>query len=307
MQTRRRKKNMTSISFDPMAHAYDAIRGYPHEVSRHIAEAIDQAAQANAQTRFLEVGVGTGRVAFPLTERGRQYTGIDISEKMLSRLEEKLRAAHWREVVQEWGSMPEEDAARQLDVQRFVHEGKPGAVRLVKSDMTAIPFHDASFDAVIAVHVFHLVSEWQQALQEIMRVLRPGGLFIRYWNDRWEEHWKPGQGDIRRVWSAIVEELGGSTRMPGVTDQEVTDWLQASSYETEQRELLTWQQEITPRTHFESVIHYQATSPWSVPDDLFAVSLQRLQQWMNEHYETTVNEKFIETERLILSRTRKPS
>src|SRR5262245_7008625 len=36
--------------------------------------------------RFLELAVGTGRLAVPLAERGHDVTGIDISAAMLGRL-----------------------------------------------------------------------------------------------------------------------------------------------------------------------------------------------------------------------------
>jgi ubiquinone/menaquinone biosynthesis C-methylase UbiE len=63
---------MTSLSFDPVAQVYDATRGYPEQVARRI----DQAAKGNVQTRFLEVGIGTGRIALPLAERGRLYCAL---------------------------------------------------------------------------------------------------------------------------------------------------------------------------------------------------------------------------------------
>lgn len=88
---------MTSISFDPIAHVYDALRGYPESVSQQIAEAMDKAMPGTKQTRLFEIGVGTGRFALPLVSLGRQYTGIDISEKMLKQLEEKLCVANWQD------------------------------------------------------------------------------------------------------------------------------------------------------------------------------------------------------------------
>jgi ubiquinone/menaquinone biosynthesis C-methylase UbiE len=35
-----------------------------------------------------------------------------------------------------------------------------------------------TFDAVIAVHIFHLVSAWQQAMNEAARVVRHGGMLL---------------------------------------------------------------------------------------------------------------------------------
>ncbi len=51
-------------------------------------------------------------------------------------------------------------------------------------DAQAIPFDDASFDAVIAVHMLHHVPDQHRALAEIRRVLRPGGRFYASTNGR---------------------------------------------------------------------------------------------------------------------------
>ncbi|QBD81972.1 methyltransferase domain-containing protein [Ktedonosporobacter rubrisoli] len=294
---------MSSISFDPLAPVYDAIRGYPPTVASAITAAIDQAVGGNTQTRFLEVGVGTGRFAFPLAEAEHQCTGIDISEKMMSQLKEKLCGAGWQEEGQRWGKEPDEDATQNPPVQRFTHMEKQGSMRLVRTDMTALPFHDDSFDVVIASHVFHVVRDWHQALKEIMRVSRPGGVFIRCWNANWQEAWKPGSGDIRREWSRIVEELGGSTAFVGTAEQSVTTWLQGQGFETEQREILTWQRQVTPRALFESVVQYQGAGTWPLSDDLFEASLTRLSQWVEEHYREHVDEAFLQEEHLVLGRT----
>ena len=66
----RKEKSMQSgsVSFDAVAHGYDATRGFPEEVGQQLAQEIDRAAHGNAQTRFLEIGVGTGRIATPLDE-----------------------------------------------------------------------------------------------------------------------------------------------------------------------------------------------------------------------------------------------
>ncbi|HZR43321.1 MAG TPA: class I SAM-dependent methyltransferase [Ktedonobacteraceae bacterium] len=295
---------MTSISFDPVAQRYDATRGYPQEVARQIAEAIDGAADGNAQTRFLEVGVGTGRVALPLAALGRNYAGIDISENMLSQLENKLRTTGWQEESLSWGSLPDEVMERKLDVQRFLHQEKQATMRLVKADMTDIPFYDHSFDVVIAVHVFHLVSDWQKALQEVVRILRPGGLLLRCGNGNWHKQWETGRGDIRKQWSKIVQELGGEVSRPGASERTVTAWLQEQGFQTEQWEVLRWQKTITPRAIFEGVAQRLWSNTWSVPDAIFALSVERLQQWMDEQYGTAIDEVSTEEECLVLSRTR---
>jgi SAM-dependent methyltransferase len=66
-----------------------------------------------------------------------------------------------------------------------VHDTSTPFLALTQADVTRLPFSDSSFDAVLAVHILHLVPDWRGALAEAARVLRPGGLFIqgRDWRD----------------------------------------------------------------------------------------------------------------------------
>jgi len=98
-------------------------------------------------TRVLEVGAGTGLVTLPLAEAGLPMTGMDLSEGMLERLREKSGARGLR-------------------------------VPLVVADASRLPFADHVFDGLVMRHVLHLVAAWQQALDEVVRVVRPGGSFL---------------------------------------------------------------------------------------------------------------------------------
>lgn len=142
-----------SISFDRAVEYYDSTRGYPPEIAEAIGSALIGATDATPQTRFLEVGVGTGRIALPIIARGHDYTGVDISAAMMSRLRAKL-----------------------VDLER--ETGRPPSVRLLEADAQTLPFDSASFDVVLAVHVFHLVSDPRAAWHEAFRVLRPGGMLL---------------------------------------------------------------------------------------------------------------------------------
>jgi SAM-dependent methyltransferase len=49
---------------------------------------------------------------------------------------------------------------------------------LAQADATRLPFDDNQFGAAVASHVFHLIPDWRDALDEVIRVVRPGGLFL---------------------------------------------------------------------------------------------------------------------------------
>ena len=50
---------------------------------------IDFLAELAGSGRALELGIGTGRVAFPLAQRGVEVHGIDLSESMVAKLRAK--------------------------------------------------------------------------------------------------------------------------------------------------------------------------------------------------------------------------
>jgi len=137
---------MPPVSFDRAAEYYDGTRGYADGSAERIRDAIVAYASAGRDTRFLELGIGTGRIALPFIRAGYDYTGVDISPAMMARLADKLAgdsvAAAYR-------------------------------YRLHAADITALPFEAQRFDVIIAVHVLHLVADWQRAIQEARRVLRP--------------------------------------------------------------------------------------------------------------------------------------
>src|SRR5258708_13499776 len=204
---------MPSLSFDPVAHVYDATRGYPTGVAQQIAQSIADTVKATPHTKFLEVGIGTGRIAFPLASRGHMYTGVDISERMVEQLEAKLADHGWQERVQPWGSLPDENTSAAPLVRRFMQGEQRASMRLVMADMTALPFYAASFDVAIAVHVFHLLDSWQKALTEVLREMRPGGLFLHCSDG----HGIPKKRILGQTWEGIVRDLGGAVRHPAAS------------------------------------------------------------------------------------------
>jgi len=291
---------MTSLSFDQIAHAYDATRGYPDDVARQIVQAIERVAHATAQTQFLEVGVGTGRIAFPLASLGHIYTGVDISEKMVAQLQEKLRLAHWQPQIQDWGNLPDEDTKRPAIVRRYMQSNPPASLRLVMSDITQLPFRNASFDIAIAVHIFHLVDGWQRAVQEIVRVLRPGGALLHCW----DEHGKQDVQNISEEWQRILQSLGVKGRRPGASSVHlVTEWLRERSLQTQRIEAVTWERSVTPRQILDNITQRLWSNTWSIPDAVFMPAAQRLTAWTHERYRTDMDIPRIQEGRFIISKT----
>src|ERR1700737_1898342 len=54
-----------------------------------VALAVDLLAELAGSGRALELGIGTGRIALPLAQRGVRVHGIDLSDAMVARLRAK--------------------------------------------------------------------------------------------------------------------------------------------------------------------------------------------------------------------------
>jgi ubiquinone/menaquinone biosynthesis C-methylase UbiE len=272
---------ISSFSFDPLADYYDATRGYPPGVAQQIARDIAQAIHAQPGMRFLEVGVGTGRIALPLASLGFDYSGVDISEKMVTYCIDKLREQGWLEEAQPWGSLPDEQSSHTSDVWRFRQADPPASMRLALADMTALPFADASFDVSLGVHVFHLVSDWQQAIREAMRVVRPGGLFMQCWDEQTSQE----KGLVNTKWREIIKDLGGQIKSSrAYYDGVVEQWLRENGFRPEVVRLTRWETTRTPRASVEHLANRLSSGTRRVPDDLFNLSIERLERWAQAYF-----------------------
>ena len=120
------------ISFDRVADRYDETRAYPAGAVERIVEALEET--LSKEGRFLDIGVGTGRLAVPMRRSGFDVTGVDISRRML----ERARVG--------------------------------GVDGVLMADARTLPFPDRSFDYSVSVHLTHLIEDWRRALAEIGRV-----------------------------------------------------------------------------------------------------------------------------------------
>jgi ubiquinone/menaquinone biosynthesis C-methylase UbiE len=72
------------------------------------------------------------------------------------------------------------DAAAEQALHRAIGKmpAQPGTVRFLRSDIAALPLEDGSLDHAYCISVLeHLPEPWE-AIREVRRVLKPGGLFV---------------------------------------------------------------------------------------------------------------------------------
>jgi ubiquinone/menaquinone biosynthesis C-methylase UbiE len=160
------------------APSYDAFAG----ATRLFIPSLLHAAGVRPGLRLLDVACGPGAAAGEAGAAGAHAVGVDFSHAMI-------------------------DAARRCHP----------AVEFRTADAEALPFPDASFDAVIANFGIHHVERPERAIAEARRVLAPGGTFaFTFWagpedNTAW-----------RIVFDAIAAHGRADVPMPAGNDAHAT-------------------------------------------------------------------------------------
>lgn len=104
-------------------------------------------AEARPGQRYLEIGCGNGAAAVCLArELSLDVTGVDIDP-------DQIREAERR-------------SARMDHVRFLAHDG------------AQLPFENNAFDIVLTFKTTHHISNWEDALSEMFRVLKPTGYFV---------------------------------------------------------------------------------------------------------------------------------
>ncbi len=96
---------------------------------------------------YLDFGCGNGAAAIRLSSKlGLKVTGIDVDPEQIETAREK--------------------------------SGQTANVRFLTADGTQLPFEDNEFDFVGTHMVAHHIPDWQEALRQMLRVLKPNGCLI---------------------------------------------------------------------------------------------------------------------------------
>jgi ubiquinone/menaquinone biosynthesis C-methylase UbiE len=92
---------------------------------------------------ILDVGAGSGRLSLRLANEGAQLTALDLSQKMLDKL-----------------------------------QSKNSKLKIVVGDAENLPFEDESFDVVMATFLIVHLKDLSRFFDEAYRVLKPNGKFL---------------------------------------------------------------------------------------------------------------------------------
>jgi ubiquinone/menaquinone biosynthesis C-methylase UbiE len=144
-----------------------------------------------ADAPVLEIGCGPGVIATAMARKGVTVWAIDTLEEMVERT--KTRA-------QRTG----------LGARVFAQVGH----------ISRVPFTDATFDLVVVIGVSEWLVSLTQPLQEIFRVLKPGGHLIISADNNWPLHqvldpvFNPALKPVKRRIGQVLRALGWRTRQP---------------------------------------------------------------------------------------------
>ena len=127
---------------------YDLVFGAVFGQGRRAAIAVAEEACGFSSGRILEVGVGTG-ISLPEYAPKNRLVGIDLSAPMLRKAHARVRERHLCNI----------DALAVMDAQQLA-------------------LYDHAFDVVVAQYVITTVPDPEAALDEFVRVTRPGGEIV---------------------------------------------------------------------------------------------------------------------------------
>ncbi len=142
---------IVTLMYDWSARSYDRIKGFDEDdEADRLGYPLAERLAGIAHPRILDVATGTGRLPLALFQQpdfSGEIVALDSSAGMLKEAESKLAA--WRE-----------------------------RVTLLRHDATALPFPDASFNAVTCLEALEFLPLPDAALREMVRVLQPGGTLL---------------------------------------------------------------------------------------------------------------------------------
>jgi SAM-dependent methyltransferase len=181
---------VVTLLYDLAAHRYDRLKSFDAaDESCFLGRPLAQALRGWHQPRILDVATGTGRLPRTLLcqpDFDGGVWGLDLSAKMLRVARQNL-APH------------------------------PERVQLLLACATPLPFADEQFEAVTCLEALEFFANATAALDEMLRVLRPGGWLLITNRVGWEAHMMPG-----RTWSRA--ELISILRGRPLTDISVRPW-----------------------------------------------------------------------------------
>lgn len=192
------------VDFGRIAEDYEATRGIPDHFMKELIEDIIHICDLKPASLVLELGCGAGRFLRALASRKIPVVGVDISRGML------------------------EKAWTNQQARKYLRSN------LIACDAVAIPLNQGLFKGILAIHIFHLMTDWRVALAETLRVLRPDGILVTGYVGAVTH-----QSFLNKLYQQRRDELGYSTTTLGADTAEVVAELKMKGARVETHEYNT--------------------------------------------------------------------
>jgi len=244
-----------SVAFDRAADYYDQTRGFPLGIETDVAAMMAAAGGFTQASRVLEIGIGTGRIALPLSTHVRAYYGIDLARPMMDRLQAKRQNER---------------------------------VYIVQGDATRLPFPDDSLDGVVAVHVFHLIPGWREVLDEVARVLRPGAMLVHGGNRRMHS------AMLQRIWRKATREktetAGAISPARSETFLAENGWRESGNAQIFEFTIYR-----SPQDFINQMEQRMFSSTWRMSDEQIERGLAAAREYVTAHYANPTQPEALES------------
>lgn len=204
-------KNFGTGDFGNLAQAYSSGRkGIPSDVLDCLWAAFGK----KANIEILDIACGTGIPTRQLAERGARVTAVDIDSKML----EEARKEHTDNISYQIAAA------------------------------SALPFADRTFDAITIFSAFHWFAD-QESLQEMRRVLTPGGaIFVVNKNDvgdLWRCHRSILQPHVKSEIPRVKDKYNPAQVLADASFQNITKRCFQISEQYDLHQALFWMQSMS--------------------------------------------------------------
>ena len=145
------KKEQVTQMFDTISQDYDGLnRVISFGIDIKWRKKVVQIVNAHNPKTILDIATGTGDLAIAMASTNAQnIVGLDISSGMLD-----------------------------IGKQKINTKGLSAKIEMVLGDSENLPFEDSSFDAITVAFGIRNFEHLQHGLKEILRVLKPGGVFV---------------------------------------------------------------------------------------------------------------------------------
>lgn len=145
------KKKQVEKMFDTISSNYDGLnRVISFGIDVKWRKKVVAIVAKTSPKQVLDIATGTGDLAINLAQTGAtKIIGLDLSEGMLA-----------------------------VGKKKIAQKDLSGKIEMVQGDSEALPFSDNSFDAITVAFGVRNFETLEKGLEEIYRVLRPGGIFV---------------------------------------------------------------------------------------------------------------------------------